>query len=286
MEVEHISLVKKLAEVMAAVDRVAKRGRNDFHRYDYATEADIAAAIRQELASRSVLLVPAITGESRVPVGEKGEVLTTLDMEFTFYDGDSQEQITRPWKGYGTDKGDKGGYKAMTGGEKYLLLKTFLIPTGDDPEQDDKKPGATGYTVEAPKAPRGTETTRPVATATGPAAGSGGGNPAPLTHEEMREAVQAGYDKPQPLTILSVGKAATKNPNVFKYTVVLSDGRRPTTINEQKAKVAEARCQDGAVVEVDTKETKYGLDLVNISTVPSEEPAQQGQMLTDDDIPF
>ena len=37
------ALAKKLAEVMAAVERVPKRGRNDFHKYDYATEADIAA---------------------------------------------------------------------------------------------------------------------------------------------------------------------------------------------------------------------------------------------------
>jgi len=134
------TLVAKLAAVMAAVERIPKRGRNAFHGYDYATEADIVSAIRGELASRQVILLPAITGAAREPVGdpEKRMVLTSLTMEFTFSDGESGETITRPWLGCGTDKEDKGAYKAMTGGEKYFLLKTFLMPTGDDPEQDGK----------------------------------------------------------------------------------------------------------------------------------------------------
>lgn len=136
---EDRSLIRKLAEVMAAVERIPKRGRNDFHKYDYATEADIAATIRQELASRHVMLIPAIIGEQRHAVGEKGSVLTVLEMEMEFWDGETGESIVKPWRGYGSDKDDKGGYKAMTGGEKYFLLKTFLMPTGDDPEQHSKE---------------------------------------------------------------------------------------------------------------------------------------------------
>jgi hypothetical protein len=122
---------------MAAVERIPKNGRNEFHKYDYATEADIVAAIRGELASRGVMLIPSIVDEQRHPVGEKGSVLTVLSMQMEFRDADSNESIVKPWRGYGTDKEDKGGYKAMTGGEKYYMLKTFLIPTGDDPESDD-----------------------------------------------------------------------------------------------------------------------------------------------------
>ena len=136
-------LITKLAAIMAAIERIPKRGHNDFHHYDYATEADIVSAIRHELASRHVMLLPAITGTSREAVGEKGSVLTTLTMEFTFVDGETGETITRPWVGAGTDKEDKGAYKAMTGGEKYFLLKTFLIPTGDDPEHAAAAPATT-----------------------------------------------------------------------------------------------------------------------------------------------
>jgi hypothetical protein len=149
------SLVRKLAEVMAVVERIPKRGRNDFHKYDYATEADIAATVRKELASRHVMLIPAIVGESRHPVGDKGSVLTVIEMEMEFLDGETGESIKKPWRGYGTDKEDKGGYKAMTGGEKYFLLKTFLMPTGDDPERDESPRAAT--VRHAPPVPAGYE---------------------------------------------------------------------------------------------------------------------------------
>lgn len=134
------TLVKKLAAVMAAVSSIPKRGHNQFHDYKYATEADIVEAIRGELSQRHIILVPGITGRSRNKVGDKGVVVTHLEMTFTFMDGETGEELTRPWLGAGSDKEDKGAYKAMTGGEKYFLLKTFLVPTGDDPEQDSSKP--------------------------------------------------------------------------------------------------------------------------------------------------
>ena len=72
------SLIRKLTEVMAAVGRVPKRGRNDFHKYDYATEADIVDAIRGELASRGVMLIPEILDVTRERRDGRGE-LALLD---------------------------------------------------------------------------------------------------------------------------------------------------------------------------------------------------------------
>lgn len=132
-------LARKLCAIMEAVDRVPKRGRNEFHKYDYATEADIVACVRHELATRHVILIPSVVGETRAPVGEKGSVLTCLEMTMEFLDGDTGASIVKPWRGWGTDKEDKGGYKAMTGAEKYFLLKTFLMPTGDDPEAEQAR---------------------------------------------------------------------------------------------------------------------------------------------------
>lgn len=139
------ALSKKLAEVMSAVGRVPKNGWNDFHKYHYATEADIAEAIRSELATRHITLVPSVESyEVREIPSKKAEkdsrFVTFLSMTFTFEDGDSGERIEKKWLGAGEDSGDKGVYKAMTGAEKYFLLKTFIVPTGDDPESDGKKP--------------------------------------------------------------------------------------------------------------------------------------------------
>lgn len=125
-----IGLHRKLAEVMAEVGRVPKRGRNEFHKYDYATEADIVDAVRGALSSRSISIVPSVRQVLREGT------LTTVLMAFQFTDGETGETSTHDWAGTGDDKGDKGLYKAMTGALKYFLLKTFLLPTGDDPEAD------------------------------------------------------------------------------------------------------------------------------------------------------
>jgi hypothetical protein len=43
-----------------------------------------------------------------------------------------------PYSGPVRIRVDKGVYKALTGSEKYFLMKAFLIPTGDDPEKESK----------------------------------------------------------------------------------------------------------------------------------------------------
>src|SRR3990167_4368805 len=97
------SLAAKLAAVMAAVHRVGKRGRNDFHGYNYATEADIADAIRGELAQRIIVLVPAVDRHERVELPDKGgkarDAITLLHMTFTFMDGETGEMISKTWIG-------------------------------------------------------------------------------------------------------------------------------------------------------------------------------------------
>lgn len=126
-----LNLVQKLCQVMAAVERVAKNGRNEFHKYDYAREADIVEAIRGELAQRNLFIFPSVTTHSRT------NEITDIMVRWTFCDGDSGEVRDCDIPGTGHDKGDKGVYKALTGSEKYFLMKAFLIPTGDDPEKDE-----------------------------------------------------------------------------------------------------------------------------------------------------
>lgn len=145
------SLAAKLAEIILTVSHVAKRGTNDFHKYDYATESDVLEAVRRGLAERSVVIVPRCVGVSvleRERDGKASMFVTTADMILTLVDGESGEVMECPWKGSGEDSGDKGLYKALTGGNKYFLLKLFMIPTGDDPEKDKRKP--KGGQSEAP----------------------------------------------------------------------------------------------------------------------------------------
>lgn len=124
------TLVKKLAKVMAIVESIPKTGYNAHHKYDYATERDITAAVRHHLAEQNVFVFPSVVSSE-----VKGDI-TYAKVKFTLEDGDSGEKRECIIEGAGQDKGDKGLYKAYTGATKYFLLKAFLMPTGDDPETE------------------------------------------------------------------------------------------------------------------------------------------------------
>lgn len=140
-----LSLVRKLAEVMAAVGWIEKTGYNEFHKYKYAQEADLVSALRGELAKRHIMVFPHVIHCQRSPhtvttfKGPRETQLTEIVVRWTFVDGESGEERWMDIHGVGEDNVDKGFYKAFTGSEKYMLMKTFLIPTGDDPEQDSKE---------------------------------------------------------------------------------------------------------------------------------------------------
>lgn len=144
------TLVQKLCEVMAAVGYTQKTGWNEAQKYHYVTEADIAEKIRPELAKRNIFIFPTLVKVERSKlerVSFKGEVRTSyatdLVMRWTIVDGDSGEERVCEIPGCSESPGDKGVYVAMTGSEKYLLVKGFLLPTGDDPEDDANEPKDT-----------------------------------------------------------------------------------------------------------------------------------------------
>ena len=67
---------------------------------------------------------------------EKGGNFTTVDVMYRVQNVDDKEDfIEVVSSGTGADTQDKGVGKAMTGAYKYMLLKTFAIPTGDDPDK-------------------------------------------------------------------------------------------------------------------------------------------------------
>lgn len=138
------SLITKLCEVMESVERIPKSGFNSFLNFAYVTESDLADAIRGELAKRKIFILPNVTDVKRTPhevetkAGIRKTQLTEIMVQWTFIDGESGESQTIYIPGVGEDNVDKGFYKAFTGSEKYMLMKTFLVPTGDDPERESK----------------------------------------------------------------------------------------------------------------------------------------------------
>lgn len=135
------NLAKKMCKVMGELGWVPKQGKNTHFGYNYATEADVVALLRKPLAAAGVMVFASLDGAVErevVPAANGSTICTSIVMAFTFVDSETGQAHTIRVPGESQDKGDKGVYKAMTGATKYALLKTFLLPTGDDPEEDNE----------------------------------------------------------------------------------------------------------------------------------------------------
>lgn len=149
-------LAAKLVKVMGAIGHIPKRGRNDFFGYDYATEADVADAVRTALVAEGVVMIPSIADvREREVLTRKNqkEIVTTVTLDVTFIDGDSGQTFTFQMAGAGQDSGDKGIMKAISAAVKYAQLKALCLPTGDDPEADDGTDRAQAQPAPSPRAP-------------------------------------------------------------------------------------------------------------------------------------
>ena len=132
-------IAKKLVQVMADCAYVQKNGTNDFHRYKYATAADVLEKVNASLVKHGV----AVTAQAemidlREVTTAKGnlERLATVRTTLTLVDSDSGEAMVSSGIGSGQDPGDKASMKACTASLKYAWMMTLAMATGDDPEAD------------------------------------------------------------------------------------------------------------------------------------------------------
>ena len=133
------SVSKKFVEVMKDCSHVAKNGSNDFHKYKYATAADVLEKVNASLTKHGLasVVTPNILSEQQITTA-KGNVenLVTVEVVVTLIDPDSGETLTIKGLGSGQDAGDKAVAKAQTMGIKYAYLNSLAIATSDDPEAD------------------------------------------------------------------------------------------------------------------------------------------------------
>jgi hypothetical protein len=133
----------KIIAIMEVVERIAKRGQNKAQNYDYLMAEDVINEIRQECVKQKLVIMAGCTGVTTIEGQSKSggtQYLTTTAMEYHIVDAETGDKVTIPWHGQGQDSGDKGIYKAFTGSVKTFLRNLFMIPTGDDPEDDGKPP--------------------------------------------------------------------------------------------------------------------------------------------------
>ena len=129
----------KLVEVMADCAYIQKSGTNDFHRYKYATAADVLEKVNASLVKHGL----AVTAQAelidlREVTTAKGNVerLATVKTTLTLIDSESGESVSCSGIGSGQDPGDKAAMKACTASLKYAWMMTLAMATGDDPEAD------------------------------------------------------------------------------------------------------------------------------------------------------
>lgn len=133
------ALTKKLLKVMESLSWIEKRGENSAQNYKYVQADDVAAEVRKKLVEFGVGLTSSVlstrTNEYEGNNGKKVRI-THVEVAWIFTDTETGHSTTSVVPGEAMDAGDKAIYKAMTGSLKYAMKMNFLIPTGDDPEEN------------------------------------------------------------------------------------------------------------------------------------------------------
>lgn len=156
-----MNVYEKIAEVMKDVTYLAKDGFVETGKgkgYKAITEEKVTSTVRESLIKHGLVIVP--VAQSRSTTNEavvdrygnnKINHLVELDIEYRVQNvEDPEDYVVAVSSGAGVDTQDKAVGKAMTYSYKYLLLRTFGIPTGEDPDKvssdiytEENKPAQT-----------------------------------------------------------------------------------------------------------------------------------------------
>lgn len=153
------TLYSKMAAVAGGLDSLPKDGYNKFHKYKYVTADTVSNAIRKLMAAQNLAFF--------VDMGniEDRDGKYVIEFKFTFACGDTGATRSSVWSGEAQNTNSKGGIddkalaKAATTAQKYFLMKTFNISTGDQEDTDSHENGRDGTKQKStePTIPKGTE---------------------------------------------------------------------------------------------------------------------------------
>lgn len=130
-ELKQVLLYKKIHAVMNDVNYLQKDDKVSFGNTSYKaiSEEKVTSTIRASLVKHGLVIIPVEQEHT------KDGNLTTVNVKYQITDIETGESIIAVSSGTGVDTQDKGVGKAMTYAYKYLMLRTFAIPTGDDPDK-------------------------------------------------------------------------------------------------------------------------------------------------------
>ena len=127
-----MNLYEKINLIMADVKSLQKDGRVAYKNtnYNFLSEAKTTEKFHEAFTKVKVALLPIKAEET------KEGTLTRGCYTYRLIDCENPEDFIdlQAW-GQGQDSGDKGSGKASSYAYKYLLWRTFAIPSNDDPDQ-------------------------------------------------------------------------------------------------------------------------------------------------------
>lgn len=137
------NLYQKLADITLNLGYVQKKGVMEIQgtKISYLRAIDVLMEVRDELACRNIICVPAMEDSVDTKVGEtkSGTPIfrTVQKYTFTFIDGDNPiERLPCPFYGYAQGSGHLQAYGGATGAQRHFYAKFFnLLTDTDDPEQ-------------------------------------------------------------------------------------------------------------------------------------------------------
>lgn len=136
-----MNIYQKINEVMKRIEYLTKDDKVSFGTTNYKaiSEEKVTTSVRKELVSLGIVIAPIeqtmnVTEliRSDKTVNQRADVNVKYRIQNI---DDVNDYIIVSSSGSGVDTQDKAIGKAMTYAYKYMLLRTFAIPTGEDPDK-------------------------------------------------------------------------------------------------------------------------------------------------------
>lgn len=127
-----MNLHEKMLEVMKAIEYLNKDDAVKYGQTSYRamSEEKVTSTVRKEFVRLGIVVLPI-----EQTVSKDGNITTTNTKYKMVNVEDPMDYEILASSGQGADTQDKGVGKAMTYSFKYMLLRAFAIPTGEDPDK-------------------------------------------------------------------------------------------------------------------------------------------------------
>lgn len=137
---EHLDkIAPAIAELQRRAGWVAKGGENTYDKYSYAKLENYVAVLKELMGELGLSIITSIPVFRHEPIRKtangKDDHVAVVEMQARALHTSGQ-WVEIDCVGEGQDRGDKGVYKAITGGRKYALACLCGLATSDDPEND------------------------------------------------------------------------------------------------------------------------------------------------------